>query len=309
MGSQRENGHGRGPGGQFHRRPRHGGHEARGAERGRRPAVLGQLHRRHRRPGHHLGRRSGHAQLAERAGQPPLRHRRQNAGARALRFPGSQGHGAGSGQDQRNLRHAGHDPHDHPHLALALGRRAGRTPDAARSRNTRATFVKRNLLPGNARNRHAAGRGAPEETGGFQRQFRLQHDHQGQGTRRRPGLGRLLPVRPRGLSRRLVPEAGPALPVPGQAVPALRRHGRQDLRPGGERPHHRNLRPAGRAAERDHRQGGFPAAGRTVPGRRPRQPGPEGPDAALRRRRASPGARPRCAPAARTPPFSTIWAC
>ena len=32
------------------------------------------------------------------------------------------------------LRHAGHDPHDHPHLALALGRRTGRTADAARAR-------------------------------------------------------------------------------------------------------------------------------------------------------------------------------
>ena len=173
----------------------------------------------------------------------------------------------------------------------------------------KSDFAKRNLLPGNARKRHAAGRGAPEEAGRFQRQLRLQHHHQGQGTGRRPGLGRLLPVRPRGLPRRLVPEAGAALPLPGQAVPALRRHGRQDLRPGGERPDHRDLRPAGRAAEGDHRQGRFPAAGRTVPGRRARQPGAQGPDAALRRRRASPGARLRFAPAARTPPFFTTWAC
>ena len=54
-------------------RPRPGGHEARGPQRGRRPALHRLLHRRQRRPRHRHRRRPRPAQLPERAGQPQLR--------------------------------------------------------------------------------------------------------------------------------------------------------------------------------------------------------------------------------------------
>ncbi|MCK7471979.1 MAG: hypothetical protein MZU95_15445 [Desulfomicrobium escambiense] len=137
-------------GASYRRRPRPGGHEARGPERGRRPAVHAPATSGvNGGPGHRLGRRPGHAQLAERAGQPPLRHGRQDARARARRL--ARRPRTWSWRRSRSAKRF-----DTPVMIrmttrtspLARGRRAGRAPSAAASRSTSSDFAKRNLRAG-----------------------------------------------------------------------------------------------------------------------------------------------------------------
>ena len=110
--TQREGGDGGGRRRGDGRRAHHRDDEARRAERGRRSLLRGRLHGDPRRAGRHLGRRSRHALLAGRAGQPQLRQVRQSAAAGAGGQPGMRRYDARRAGDQRAVRYAGAPAHD-----------------------------------------------------------------------------------------------------------------------------------------------------------------------------------------------------
>ena len=152
VGAQREGGlrggRGRGTGGG----PRPGHHEARGAERGRRPLLLLLLHGRERRPRGGLRGRPGHGQQPGRAGQPLHGPRRQGPHGGALRRRG------GALDDARGLRALGAlrlpRAHAHDHARLPPhGRRASEERAELQAKGFVKDIPKFVLLPNHARAR------------------------------------------------------------------------------------------------------------------------------------------------------------
>ena len=147
---QREDGVRGGPRRLLRRPPHAGGDEARRPERRRRPVhELGAGHDQ-RRPGRGRGRRPGHAQFAERAGQPVLRRLRARRLPRADVAPGGVRDDARGVRRLRALPHPRHDPPGDapgPQPRHRAGRGGARREPAAQAPQPSAWI----LLPGNAR--------------------------------------------------------------------------------------------------------------------------------------------------------------
>ena len=202
------------------RRPGAGDHEARGHERGRGSAVHRRLHRRARRPGDCQRRRPADAQLAERAGQPQLRLRRQAAPARALRPGRGQGDDDPGLRTERTARHAGDPAHHHPHRPRQGRGRAGQSRRGARAGHREGAGQ-----AGDAARQRPGAAGCGGEAHG--RHPRTGRDPAGEPdrARHRPArlhhLGRALQLRQGGLPGGAGAQAGHGLAAAGADDPRL----------------------------------------------------------------------------------------
>ena len=217
---------------------------------------------------------------------------------------------------ERALRHAGAVPHHHADLALAEHRRTGRAGGGASgSHNARP---RPGQVPDDAAQRTSTARlrgAAPARSGRVGRDHRAQPHGDGRPARRHRHLGRLVRLRPRGLPRSELPQAGAHLPAAAAAHRRVPRAGREAVRGRGTRPVPRGADPApGDRGRR--RQGPAPAdAASSTPGlvaRALSAAGAPGVDEDLlqtphRPPAICPTARRPCARAART--AASSWRC